>query len=96
MARAFYLAARLRKYAYTNQFGATGTKLQDAIVALILKADSVLGSRIKGSLISSMFLGLDRDHPTDEVAETDPSSDDDDDDDDTAASLINRVTFSSR
>jgi hypothetical protein len=59
MGKSFYLGSRLRQYAYSNQFGAESEDLKSAIVELMQKSDSVIGSNIKGSMVSDVFRLLD-------------------------------------
>lgn len=55
MASAFYLGARLRRYGYGNQFGASSEIMKDAIRDLLIRSDSIKGSNIKGTLSSDVF-----------------------------------------
>jgi hypothetical protein len=61
MAKGFYLGSRLRRYAYTNQFGARTPELQNAVSDLITHSDAVVGSRIKGTLLSDVFHSMNLD-----------------------------------
>jgi hypothetical protein len=66
MGKSFYLGSRLRQYAYSNQFGAESEGLKSAILELMLKSDSVIGSNMKGSMASDVFELLDSiDQPDD-------------------------------
>lgn len=55
MAKSFYLASRLRRYGYGNQYGARNPELREAILDLIKDADALKGSNIKGTLSTDVF-----------------------------------------
>jgi len=55
MAESFYLSSRLRRYGYANQFGASGEVMKGAVTDMIVGADAIFGSRIKGTLVSDVF-----------------------------------------
>jgi len=55
MAKSFYLGSRLRRYAYANQFGAESEHLKTAIVELMNVSDAVVGSNIKGTIVSDVY-----------------------------------------
>ena len=83
MARSFNLGSRLRRYAHANQFGAESDELKEAISSLMEQSESVIGSNIKGTLVSDVFHLLDNSHEDsdylageDQVAESegDPAS----------------------
>jgi hypothetical protein len=55
MAKGFYLGSRLRRYAYCNQFGARSEEVQVAVTDLMEEVDRVIGSHIKGTLVSDVY-----------------------------------------
>lgn len=55
MAKGFYLGSRLRRYAHANQFGAENLDLKAEVKELIETAEEVIGSNIKGTLVSDVF-----------------------------------------
>lgn len=60
MSRSFYLASRLRKFAYSNQFGVGDGFLKSKIIELLERCDKIVGSRIRGTLASDVYQMNDR------------------------------------
>lgn len=55
MAKGFYLGSRLRRYARANQFGVESPDLKAEILGLMDSVEGVIGSNIKGTLVTDVF-----------------------------------------